>query len=488
MAKTREKPTAPERPAAVGIQVRSKRSSGQRPASAQLSSCEEIQPEQRLSLGTLTLYALPQLGISFMFGMVILYLLKFSTDVLLVSPAAMGFIFGISRLWDGVADPMAGYLSDRTEARAGRRRPWMAASALPIAAVFIAIWSPPASLEGSALVPWMAGGIVLFYTATTAFVVPHTSLGAELTTSYEERNRVFAARVICENAGVFLAVAGISLLESAADARACALWLAIVSSLATAGLILGASARLRERRENRGRGGASPFAAFADVWRNPHARLLLVVFFVQELGFASLGTLLPYVSEYVLHTPGRTAQYFAACMIPATLSIPLWLWLSRRFEKRTLWIASTAVMGAGFGAVYLAGDGDWLYLTLLVVVIGASFGCSKMIAPSMQADVIDFDEHRTGERKEGTYFAAWGLASKAAGAISIALAGMVLEHSGFEPNVEQIDSTKVALRVLIAVVPAILYGGSALLLWRFRLNRKEHGEIRAALAARLHSA
>lgn len=63
-----------------------------------------------------------------MFFMVTLYLMKFSTDVLLISPAVMGMIFGVSRIWDAVTDPPAGYLSDRTNTEAGRRRPWIIAS------------------------------------------------------------------------------------------------------------------------------------------------------------------------------------------------------------------------------------------------------------------------------------------------------------------------------------------------------------------------
>jgi GPH family glycoside/pentoside/hexuronide:cation symporter len=252
----------------------------------------------RVPWRTLLTYALPQLGVGYMFGLVILYLLKFSTDVLFIAPATMGLIFGISRLWDTIADPAAGYLSDRTRTRLGRRRPWFIASALPIALVFLALWAPPRSLAGAGLTLWMGAGVLLFYTATTIFNVPHTSLGAELTSSYHERTRVFAVRLACENAGLFLAIGGLFLLERAADPHAVALHQALAAAVITTGLIVWASIRLRERPEYQGRGCANPYAAFADVWRNPHARLLLGVFFIQELGFASLGTLLPYVSEY----------------------------------------------------------------------------------------------------------------------------------------------------------------------------------------------
>ena len=44
-----------------------------------------------------------------MFFLVSLYLMKFATDILLISPVMMGFIFGLSRIWDAITDPLAGY-------------------------------------------------------------------------------------------------------------------------------------------------------------------------------------------------------------------------------------------------------------------------------------------------------------------------------------------------------------------------------------------
>ena len=53
--------------------------------------------QAELPLSTIVNYNLPTVGAGFMFFLLTLYLLKFSTDVLLMSPAAMGLIYGISR-------------------------------------------------------------------------------------------------------------------------------------------------------------------------------------------------------------------------------------------------------------------------------------------------------------------------------------------------------------------------------------------------------
>ena len=91
---------------------------------------------EQLSWPLILQFNLPTLGMGFMYLLVNMYLMKYATDVLLIAPAAMGLIFGFSRLWDGVTDPLVGYVSDRTRSRLGRRRPWILFSAIPVALVF----------------------------------------------------------------------------------------------------------------------------------------------------------------------------------------------------------------------------------------------------------------------------------------------------------------------------------------------------------------
>ena len=99
-----------------------------------------------------------------------------------------------------------------------------------------------------------------------------------------------------------------------------------------------------------------------------------------------------------------------------------------------MWAASLAVRAVAFGTMGFAQPGQTWVLAVNVIAIGATFGCGRMLGPAIKADVIDDDERRTGQRKEGTYFASWNLASKAAGGVAVGLAGAVLQWTGFEPN------------------------------------------------------
>jgi GPH family glycoside/pentoside/hexuronide:cation symporter len=440
--------------------------------------------DSKVPLGTLLVYGLPALVLHFTFMLVLVYLMKYATDVLLVPAAVMGVLFGLSRVTDAILDPVAGYLSDRTRSRLGRRRSWLLASALPLPATYVMLWSPPADLDGAALAAWMGIAVFAYHVATTIFAVPHEALGAELSTSYHDRTRIFGIRHIVGTLGSLAALAGMWLLIEAEAPRRTALVLALGVGAAFAATTLLAVAKLRERTDHQGRGGRNPWRAFADVWRNPHARLLFFVYGIENFGMAILSVLIAYVMEYVYDLAHYTTTFMLLYFVPAILFVPVWIRLSRRFGKRNLWVFSMSMMTLAFGGLAFVRAGDVGLLCALGVIAGIGGGCGAVVGPSIQADVIDFDERATGERKEGTYFAVWAFVRKSAFGVAAMLAGLLLAVIGFEPNVEQGESTKLGLRALFGVVPAVCYLVGTLCFLRFRLDEAAHLAIRRELDGR----
>jgi len=447
----------------------------------------------RLRWSVISAYGAPGVGAGYMYLLIGLYIMKFSTDVLLIAPAVMGTIFGISRVWDAVSDPLVGYMSDRTRHPLGRRRLWLLLSIVPISGTFIMVFSPPASLHGTELIAWMAVGVIGFYSAATIFIVPHMSLGAELTPNYHERSRLYGLRHAAFTIGSILALVSMQLLINAervseAAVRQTAFELSALAALVTAGLILYAVAKLRERPDYQGRVNASPFGAFKDVWRNHHARLVLAVSFIENIGSAVIGILTLYVAQYVVGRPELAALIILSYMIPSTLSVPLWIPLSRRFGKIRLWMFSMMLTGVSFGGMFSL---PWLEPDIRLVVIfglavfaGLAAGCGGTIAPSVQSDIIDYDEYMTGERKEGSYFAAFNFVHKSATGVMILITGYVLQFSGFVPNQLQTMNVQVSMVFLYGLLPLICYCIGAALFSRFTLDEATHQQMRDEMDAR----
>ena len=459
-----------------------------------IAAVESEVTQDRLGWGVIGAYGTPAVGVGYMYLLINLYIMKFSTDVLLIAPAIMGTIFGISRVWDAVSDPLVGYLSDKTRHSMGRRRLWLMISILPITLTFVMVFSPPESLSGSGLIAWMAIGIIGFYSAMTIFMVPHMSLGAELTQDYHERSRLYGLRHASYTIGSIVALVSMQLLinaeqEGEAAIRLTAFQLSLFAAIVTGLLVTFAVFKLRERSDFQGRVNQSPFGAFKDVWKNHHARLVLIVSFIEHIGSAAIGLLTLYIAQYVVGSPGLAPAIILAYMVPSTLSVPMWLPLSRKFGKIRLWMFSMTLTGLSFGGMFVlpfldSMDAKIVTIFVLAFFAGLSAGCGGTIAPSIQSDIIDYDEYLTGERKEGSYFAAFNFSYKSAIGVMIFITGYVLQFSGFVPNAVQTMTVQIAMVTLYGLFPLVCYAIGALLFSRFTLDEKEHARIRKELRER----
>jgi Na+/melibiose symporter-like transporter len=442
---------------------------------------------ERLPVATLLTYALPGAGTGFLFALMLVAYLNYATEVLGLAASVVGAVFFAARVWDALCDPLAGYWSDRTRSRLGRRKSWLLASCPALLVFAVAAWAPPRALAGNALVAWIAFAVFGFYTAYTLFEVPHMALGAELTQHRRDRVRVFAARQLVRTFGLFAAFGlGASLLEDLATARERLGLLTGAAGVLTAVSILWTIAALpRERADYAARGPAGSWRAARDVWRNRDARVLLFVYGIEQLGIGGIGVLVPFVVRHVLRKPDLIAEMLLCYTLPALFSVPFWMWLGERFDKRSLWLRAMALSGIGFGMLLFLGEGTIGLMIASSLVAGCASGCAPTLGQALKADVIDRDELATGERKEGAYFAAWSFVSKLASGIMVGLVGFALDLSGFVPGVE--EQRPIVVHTMTFLCGGMPLVGFAIGIWWFRsfgLTSDEHARVLAAIAER----
>ena len=416
----------------------------------------------------LAAYGAPTLGLSFGLFFVQFYFLKFATDVLLVAPALMGWIFAAAKLYDAISNPLIGSASDRTRSRFGRRAPWLIGALPVLVASFAVLWAPPSGLEGTPLALWSAAGLVLFYTAFALYAVPHAALGAELSDDSHERTRIFGARQLGMTAGMMGAFVAMHFAMNAPDRRAAASAVALPAIAAAALLLAIPAVFVRAPRSEAVRGGASLARALRDVWVNRPARLLLVVQLVEAIGAGSVGVMAPFVTEYWMGRPELVAVLPAAYVVAGIASIPIWVWLSRLFGKRDTWLVSMTLAALAFAGLFFAG-GQVRPTIALLVLAGIAMGAGGVLGSSILADVIDLDEHATGERKEGIYSAAMAFMLKLGTSFATAASGLVLAAAGFAPNAVQSAESLFGIRILFAGFPCVGFALGALLFTRFAL-------------------
>jgi Na+/melibiose symporter-like transporter len=419
----------------------------------------------RLSPATLAAYGGPSFAFAYLLFFVQFYFLKFATDVLLLAPAVVSVLFGAAKVWDAINCPLVGSWSDRLHTRWGRRRPFLVGSLPLLVGGFVMLWLAPSALGSGALTVWVGVALLVFFTAFDLYTLPQLALGAELSSDSHERTRLFAVRQMSFTVGLLLAFGGIQIAMNADDPRGVAAELAVPAAIVAALVLLVTPLAIREPAHAGRRGGRGLLPAFRDVLATRAARRLLAVELIESAGVGAVGTIAPYIAEYLLRRPEVVGVLPAAYVLSGVAAIPIWVVAARRFGAPRTWMSAMLMAAAAFAGIWVVGPDDLGLLLFLLAVAGAAMGCGTVLGKALLADVIDLDERRTGERKEGAYSAASTVVLKFGAALSIAASGPVMTATGFEPNAEQTEQSLLGLRILFAALPC---AGFLIGAWLFR--------------------
>ena len=219
------------------------------------------------------------------------------------------------------------------------------------------------------------------------------------------------------------------------------------------------------------------------MWANQPARVLLFVTFIESLGLGAVGVMAPYVARYLLGRPEWVAVLPAGYVVASVLSIPVWVRVSKSFGKRETWLASMWLAAIAFGGMMFVGRDALTALMVLLVLAGAAMGSGAVLSASILADLVDVDEGRTGERKEGVYSAAMQFVMKLGATLALAASGLVLSAVGFVPNAEQSPASLLGIRILFAGMPCVGFLVGGVLYWRW-LRQRDPATAMAPIPAR----
>jgi GPH family glycoside/pentoside/hexuronide:cation symporter len=417
------------------------------------------EPSARLAIGLKLAYGMPAFAGAAMAVPIAVHMTKFYSDTVGVALGFIALAQALARVFDAITDPLMGWISDRTNTRWGRRRPWIFVGA-PIAVIFfVMLFAPPSDLDPPRAVAWFTISIFGFFVLNTIYGIPHYGLGPELTSDYQERNSLFAYREGCILLGTMLAAAipsiAIGQLKqegmSQADAeRQVYRVFAVICSALMVLLYWWMCYRVPENPEYYKRKPNPLIPGVRRVLRNRPFRILLACYLITSLTGAIPGIFMPYYLQYVLglenwseHLGGGLLTYFGAGFLSDAL-VPVYVVLA------------------------------WA---------GAAFGCGFVVGPSIQADVIDYDELYTGKRREAQYGALWAIAAKFAVIPSASIALSIMAAAGFEPNVAQTETVRWTIRAIYGLAPASMLVIGLCVAVFFPINERIHREVIAGIRA-----
>ena len=412
------------------------------------------------------------------------YLPQFYANGMGLSLATVGMVFTLARMWDVVTDPLMGLMIDRFETRWGRRKHWVALS-IPI--LMVSVWMVFLP-DKEAVTSWYLGiWMLLLYVGYTMLVVAHQSWGAELTTTYDERSRLFGWREIFVIGGMttVLAIpAGVELLgdgDQAAKVASMGLFCLVLFPLTVIPTLLWVPDTKATARAT-----VQWMEALAIIARNRTMWRLLLSDFMVGFGTAVSGALYIFMATFVFKLPEHASIALLFYFLASFLAMPMWLRLAYRFGKdQALKIA--LVYGAVMNIILLvvAEPGNVAFLWGFTILYGVAYGAAPALLRSMMADLTDEDELRTGHQRAGLFFALLTTIDKLGAAIAVGLSFTILDVV-FQFDPEK-DNTQVAIDGLLqtyclGTAAGLLIGYFAVI--RYPLTRARHDAIRAALDAR----
>jgi len=439
----------------------------------------------KLTRGIKIGWGIGELAIAVYVGITMAFFLFYLTEALGISPVWAGTALLIPRLWDAFTDPLMGAISDRTQSRWGRRRPYLLIGSFLFGISFWLVLSPPPFDSELGKAVYFTLMYIVVSTGYTVFDVPYSSMAAEMTGDYKERVNLTGYKMMAARMGIIFAAIVSPIIYTSRDTlqEGFALLGAIGGIFITVtGLVaffatsnaprldvtperFNLRAELRAIRQNK------PFAS------------LFMVFLMQNLAIGANATTLIYFLTISLKvSPNMIGPIFGVAGITALLFTPGWVIVGKRIGKIKAYSRALIINSVVAFALFFLPPSLAMVLLGVYFINGIADAGNQLMPNSMVPDTVEVDQLQNGVRREGAIFGAWAFCRKAGMAGGAFLASILLSLFGFVSGApEQTESASFGIRIAFSALPFVLWLTTLRLLRRYDLTEEKFNEIKASL-------
>jgi len=426
-----------------------------------------------------------------------------------MDPFLAGLLGGLPRIYDAVTDPIMGYVSDNTNSRWGRRRPYIFVGAILSGLLFIVLWQLDETNSQSYNFWYFLLMSLVYLTGNTIYSTPLIGLGYEMTSDYNERTRLMAfSQTIGQLAWMivpwfWVLMADPDMFETQAEGvRTISIFVGLAC------MALGVLPAIFCKEVDQSNLLNRDELTMKHLWSNmksltknivqisknkPFMKLCGATFLVfngfQMVASFSFFIIVFYLFKGDYEIAGTWPAWFTTVSALATafLIIPVITWMSNQWGKRKAFIISTAISIVGYILKWWGFDPENPWLMFLPIPF-MSFGLGGLftLMMSMTADVCDLDELNNGmPRKEGSFGAIYWWMVKLGQGLALVLGGLVLKMAGFDSTAAvQTTDTITQLRLADIIIPAITAGLAIVIMWNYDLTETKARAIKDELVER----
>jgi len=448
--------------------------------------------QDRLPLKVKLGFGVCDVGGSLFFTVIAFWLLNFLTDTVLIAPSLAGTVILVGRIWDAVTDPVFGYVSDRTNTRWGRRRPYMLFGSVPLFLGMIVMFTNPALFMGEEWTPgshqtllciWGVASICLLSTAFTSVNIPYNALTPELTRDYHERTSLNGYRFVFAVFGMFMGSGLVlPLVNIPASKDTGFVLMAAIPGAVMMITALITVATVREPIMERITPSVGFFKTYFHVFTNGPYVLILLTWTFHTMAITVVSGILIYYFKYIHAAEGKTTLALLIFLGMAVAFIPLSVLLSRRIGKKAVYTIGMLTLSTVVVAVFfLAHDRSIGFTFAMMAGAGVGMGLIYPMPFSIVPDAIEYDYLKTKNRNEGAFYGIWTFLTKVGQALAIGVMGWTLSLSGFIANQPQAESAILGIRILVGPVTALFFLLGVLALAFYPITEKRYAEILSAI-------
>lgn len=442
-------------------------------------------------------FGIGDLGPAIVAGITGFFLNAFLIEVAGLRPATAAVIFLIVKAWDAINDPIVGALTDRTNTRWGRRRPWLLFGAIPFGLAFLLQWLVPDWGDAGKFWYYLLVALLLD-TGFTAVNVPYAALTPELTHDYDERTTLNSYRFSFSIlGGTFAAFFHTLIVNGYAERGAILTGYAISAAIWAFVIIVSNFITFAFTRENHfhQEDDEAALGIVAGIKIALSNRPFVQVTIIYLLSWLAIQFVQNNLILYVKYWTGGVEQFqwlLLLLQVSAFVFLLMWTRLSQRLGKqRVYYLGAAAWIIAGIFLFFVpAGGIAWLYPIAFIASLGVSV--CYLIPWSMLPDVIELDELETGQRREGVFYGFFVFLQKLGISLGIAASNLILDWTGYvkplyagAPLLEnQPEAVLLALRSFVSIAPIVILIAGILAVRAYPITRQKHAEIQAALLRR----
>ena len=402
-------------------------------------------------------YGLGDTASNIVFQTVMLFLSFFYTDIFGISPAIVGTLFLVVRVFDAVTDPLMGALTDRTTSKYGRFRPYLLWLSVPFALISIlAFTTPDLSDEGKVIYAFFTYGLLM--AAYTAINIPYCALGGVLTADPKERVSIQSYRFVCGMLGGLLVTAlTLPLVDYFGAGDQAKGYQLTITAMSIFGVILFVLCFLgtKERISPPAGQNNSIKHDMASLWKNDQWRILCMASFFLLTGLVLRTTLAIYYVKYYLGREDLITLFITLGMIGNILGVSLAQIVAKRFCKIKAYITLQVIAAIICASSFFISSDQLVLAFVSYFFWNFTLQIATPLLWAKMADSVDYGQWKTGIRITGMVYSAIVFFIKMGLAFGGAIAGWLLAYYGYQADTEQSAETLHGLSLSFTVFPAI---------------------------------